>query len=164
MMMQVVLVAHSMDQVNRLAFDGQLVKLQCFSTFLTKLRMKILIYNLFWKHSNYMQNCESIYEDPGIISTLIEGMLQLNGFYILKHNILIVKELPFNIRGCHNKAILGDAILGGLILSRFPSKFILGRWVEMIPTRRHLGWAFPPRLRTQGMGSYPSVTKGINEK
>ena len=44
-----------------------------------------------------MEYWESIYEDLIIIPIIIQGMLIINEFYILKHNILNVEDLTFNI-------------------------------------------------------------------
>jgi hypothetical protein len=51
----------------------------------------------FWEHSNYIENWESIYDNPKIIPIQIEGILILNGYDILNNNVLNIKDLKINM-------------------------------------------------------------------
>jgi hypothetical protein len=44
-----------------------------------------------------MENWESIYDDPEIIPTLTQDKLILNGYDIIKYNILNIQDLKFNM-------------------------------------------------------------------
>ena len=51
----------------------------------------------YWEHPTFMKTWEGIYEDPTIIPTISQGMLLLNGSYILQHNMCNVEDLKFDI-------------------------------------------------------------------
>ena len=51
----------------------------------------------FWKNPNYMENWESKYDNPEIIPTQTQGMLILNGYYVLNNNVHDIVDLKFNM-------------------------------------------------------------------
>jgi hypothetical protein len=55
----------------------------CFSNILNKVIKKSNDALPFWKHPNYMENWQSIYDIPEIISKQTKGILILNGNDIL---------------------------------------------------------------------------------
>jgi hypothetical protein len=69
----------------------------CYSNISNKVNNKNNDLQPFWEHPNYMENWEGIYDDPGIIPTLTQGTLILNGYDIIKYNILNIEDLKFNM-------------------------------------------------------------------
>jgi hypothetical protein len=60
----------------------------CFSNIPNKVNKKNNDLQPFWGQPSYIKNWESIYDKPEIITTITKGMLILNGYDILKNNIL----------------------------------------------------------------------------
>ena len=69
----------------------------CYSNIPNKVNNKNNDLQPFWEHPNYMENWEEIYDNPEIISTLTQGTLILNGFDLVKYNILNIQDLKFNM-------------------------------------------------------------------
>jgi hypothetical protein len=55
----------------------------CFFNIPSKVNKKSNNFQPFWEHLTYMENWKSVYDNPKIIPTQIEGILILNGFDIL---------------------------------------------------------------------------------
>jgi predicted esterase YcpF (UPF0227 family) len=69
----------------------------CFSNIPNKVKKNGNDALLFWEHPNYMENWQSIYDNPEIIPTQTKGILILNGNDILNKKVLNIKDLKFNM-------------------------------------------------------------------